>query len=460
MAADKGEFPSLDEIIELQRQAFEEARSEALFDKLEGFKPSTGKNIKELKMGVGPNGPYFQTDPGDSPEVIAMAMKKLEGMMDSYVPKQPSDENTPAKVIGIAATKAASAYMDHIRPTTKPKTHTIKATAINDFVNHYTANAKAKKKALLADVRSGDVGAWISKLQQSLAGNTVHNKAVYVQGFFKWASSNNFYANGSNPAVGHTSFPKKKQQERLKFGFRAFTPTEVRTLFDPDNFSRIGPDARWGVLLSLYTGARASEIGQLRLDDFGRYEKGMLPEQGLLPVFSEPSENLPWTYAVRITDEAPGQSLKSADSKRIIFLHDDLIALGLVDRLKALREEKQDQFFPSVNLQTQNGAGNWLSKAFTLYKSKLILKDEKSSRKVGLHSFRKTTTQKLQSLGGGDQLRLYYLGHELDSVQGVVYAHFSPLIQREHYAQKSYGIELEAIKAMMHEKKKRTKKAD
>ncbi|MCI1057401.1 DUF6538 domain-containing protein [Stenotrophomonas maltophilia] len=454
MASNKGQFPSLDEIIELQRQALEEVRAEVLLDRIDGFKPSNAKNINELKMGVGPDGPYFQTDPGDSPEVIAMAMKKLEGMMDSYVPK-PSDENSPAKIVGIAATKAADEYLNHIKPTTKPKTLTIKATAINDFVSHYTSTAKAKKKAILADVRSGDVGAWISKLHQTLAQNTVHNKAVYVQGFFKWAINNNFYANGNNPAAGHTSFPKKKQQERLKFGFRAFTSTEIQHLFDPQNFSRIGPDARWGVLLSLYTGARASEIGQLRLEDFGRYEKGMLPEQGLLPLLSEPSEKLPWTYAVCFTDEAPGQSLKSADSKRIIFLHDDLIELGLIERWKALHDEKQDQFFPSVNFRTQNGAGNWLSKAFTLYKSKLILKDAKSSRKVGLHSFRKTTTQKLQSLSGGDQLRLYYLGHELDSVQGVVYAHFSPLVQREHYEKKSYGIAINAIRSMMNEKRQR-----
>jgi integrase len=280
-----------------------------------------------------------------------------------------------------------------------------------------------------------------------LAPNTLHNKAVYLQGFFRWAMSAGYYPKGENIAQGHTSFSKKQQQERLKQGYRAFTPDELRTLFDASHFADLGADARWGVLLGLYTGARVSEIGQLALADFGIYRRGGLEEDALLPFAPVPAGAYgdDWVYALRIADDHPGP-----DSRRDIFIHPDLIELGLLERVAALRARGETRLFPAVKLDNVNGAGNWLSKQFTNYRTRCkVVPDVASPRKLGFHSFRKTINHAMQRKSVGQEYRHRYLGHDRESVHGMVYTSYSPLNLYEQIHRVGFDLKLEPLKALL-----------
>jgi len=114
---------------------------------------------------------------------------------------------------------------------------------------------------------------------------------------------------------------------------------------------------------------------------------------------------------IRITNEGKGQSVKNDASLRTIPIHPALLALGLLERVEELRAAGEVRLFPRVKMDGVNGAGNWLSKAFTRHVTAHLRLPEKG--KFGFHSLRKSVVQGLQTVGVPSELRAAYVGHEL-----------------------------------------------
>ncbi len=99
---------------------------------------------------------------------------------------------------------------------------------------------------------------------------TLTNKQSYVGGkggFFDWAMASGYYPKGDNPAAGHVSYSAREKRARRKLGFKAFDRDQIQALFAPAVFGKLSESARWASLIRLYTGARASEVGQLLAND-------------------------------------------------------------------------------------------------------------------------------------------------------------------------------------------------
>lgn len=147
-------------------------------------------------------------------------------------------------------------------------------------------------------------------------------------------------------------------------------------------------------------GARVSEIGQLALVDFTTVD------------------GIP---CLTITDEGEGQSVKNHPSLRIIPIHPDLIALGLMERVERLREEGAKRLFPKVKIGSVNGQGDWLSKAFGRH----ILAggiSKPAKGKHGFHSLRKTAIQTMKAAKVPLEWRCAYVGHDLDEEHVETYS--------------------------------------
>ncbi|MGQ7582852.1 hypothetical protein ACTGVG_10420, partial [Streptococcus suis] len=82
-------------------------------------------------------------------------------------------------------------------------------------------------------------------------------------GFFDWAMASGHYPKGDNPASGHVSYSAREKRARKKLGFKAYDRSQIQALFAPDALDRLPESLRWAALIGLYTGARASEVGQL-----------------------------------------------------------------------------------------------------------------------------------------------------------------------------------------------------
>lgn len=166
---------------------------------------------------------------------------------------------------------------------------------------------------------------------------TLTNKQSYIGGkggFFEWAMASGHYPKGDNPASGHITYSTREKRARKKFGFKAYDAHQVQALFAPAAFQDLALSARWAALLGLYTGARASEVGQLLVED-------VLTVDGL--------------PCIRISDEGEHQKVKTEVSLRTIPVHPDLIELGFLDWGGALRAQKAPRLFPAAKANAKNG---------------------------------------------------------------------------------------------------------
>ncbi len=152
-------------------------------------------------------------------------------------------------------------------------------------------------------------------------------------------------------------------------------------------------------MIGLYTGARASEVGQLLLNDI--FKDGDI-------------------VCIRINDEGEFQKVKTDVSLRTVPIHPDLLALGFWEWTEELRSKGHDRLFQQAKANATNGAGNWISKAFSRHVAEVGKNWPKAKR--GFHSLRKTLIQELQGAGVTSELRAQIVGHELDDEHHATYS--------------------------------------
>ncbi|WP_414486920.1 DUF6538 domain-containing protein [Stenotrophomonas maltophilia] len=271
--------------------------------------------------------------------------------------------------------------------------------------------------------------------KRGLTRSTLNNRQSYLggkRGFFTWAMASGYVLKGDNVAAGHVSVSMAEKRKRRKFGFQAFTLEQVHQLFAPDSFRQLSTGARWAALLGLYTGARAGEVGQL-------FTLDVKEEEGI--------------PCIRFTDEGEDQRLKTDVSNRVVPLHPDLIKLGFLDYVAERRESGDWRLFPQADSKAKNGAGNWISKAFSYYLQKHCGGWPKAKR--GFHSLRKTVIQEMQGSGVASEMRAQIVGHELDDEHHATYSRPFTVSEKLNGAGGTpalgvldYGIDLEALRTL------------
>lgn len=309
----------------------------------------------------------------------------------------PVREPRPQVSETISLEKARDAWLASIKPRTLPKTFTIKTAAVESLV------AFLGPKSRLHTVTRPDLARWYQHLRDGGASTpTLTNKQSYVGGkggFFDWAIASGYFPKGDNPATGHVSYSLREKRARRKLGFKAYDRDQIQTIFSPSNFVKLSENARWAALIGLYTGARASEVGQLLVADVVMEAK--------LP-------------CIRISDEGENQKVKTEVSLRTVPLHPDLLALGFMDWVATRKAAGHKRLFPQAKGDALNGQGNWITKAFSRHLT-TIGKDWPKAKR-GFHSLRKTFIQELQTLGVASELRAQIVGHELDDEHHATYS--------------------------------------
>jgi len=304
----------------------------------------------------------------------------------------------PAQAIEtITLGKARDAFLATLKPSTLPKTYTIKKTAIEALV------AFLGPKAKVHTITRSDLARWYQDMREKGASTpTLTNKQSYIGGkggFFEWAMASGHYPRGDNPASGHVSYSQREKRARKKLGFKAYDRAQIQALFAPEALAKLSESARWASLIGLYTGARASEVGQLLIKD----------------VFEE--DGIP---CIRISDEGEHQKVKTEVSLRTVPLHPELLKMGLLKWVNEKREAGQTRLFPAAKAAAVNGQGNWITKAFSRHLAE-VGKDWEPAKR-GFHSLRKTFIQELQGAGVVSELRAQIVGHELDDEHHATYS--------------------------------------
>lgn len=157
--------------------------------------------------------------------------------------------------------------------------------------------------------------------------------------------------------------------------------------------------AYWVPLLGLFTGARVTELAQLRTDSLEQREG---------------------VWFLRMAEVEDSQSLKGPASWRDIPLARGLIDLGLIEYRQHIIDLGQDWLFPGVTQSAQNNAGGGVSRWFSDLKIKNGFRSE-----VVFHSFRGSLNTSLMRLDIPMEYRCKYIGQKPEG--GVNVSHYNKL---------------------------------
>lgn len=231
-------------------------------------------------------------------------------------------------------------------------------------------------------------------LAQGTASGTAADRLAYVKGFLNFAAveleeipRNPWSGLGIEFATETPRRPWSEEQLALLVNRPLFSAYSLPTA------ERAGKDAAyWLLLLGMFTGARVSELAQLRVSDVATIDAVAL---------------------LRITNEGAGQSIKSKAGRRDVPLHDELLRLGFLEYAAAIRETGAASLWPALRTREAK-AGDYFSRWFAE-----VRKAKGEHALPDFHSFRHTVRSKLASAGVAEPTIDTLMGHEVKGSMGA-----------------------------------------
>lgn len=207
---------------------------------------------------------------------------------------------------------------------------------------------------------------------------------------------------------GQTRRPWKDDELQQLFSQPLFTTYET------PKGKKSGSDAAyWVPLMALYSGARIGELSQLRTCDFGVLDG--------IPMLT-------------ITDSGEGQRVKSDAGLRSIPIHPELVRLGLLEYVQAIREAGHESLWPILRIDPER-PGLTLSNWFGEYRRSVGL----TERYPDFHSFRHSVRTRMARAKVPEKVQDSITGHETQGSVGT-----------KVYQDVSLEDRLEAIQAISH----------
>ncbi|MEG0936484.1 MAG: tyrosine-type recombinase/integrase [Comamonas sp.] len=186
------------------------------------------------------------------------------------------------------------------------------------------------------------------------------------------------------------------------------------TTYDTPKGKKSGSDAAyWVPLMALYSGARIGELSQLRTCDISLIDG--------IPMLT-------------ITDAGDGQRVKSNAGLRSIPIHPELVRLGLLEYVQAIRDAGHDKLWPILRVDPER-PGLTLSNWFGEYRRSVGL----TERYPDFHSFRHSVRTRMSRAKIPEKVQDAITGHEtLGSIGTKVYQDVSLEDRREAIQAISY----------------------
>ncbi|MDH6249775.1 integrase [Polynucleobacter sphagniphilus] len=252
---------------------------------------------------------------------------------------------------------------------------------------------------LLTRAQGDGFRAWLQEPERKTSSKTAYDRFTWVKTLLKYAYRD-LEVISRHPWEGIELFKETTNQRRPWSG------AELQTLFGQPLFQkyelprdwRCGKDAAyWIPLLGLYTGARLSELAQLRAVD--------ILSEGEIP-------------SISITNLGSNQQLKTLASKRTIPIHSELIRLGFLGYANKIKVDNQDSLWPQLS-QRKSKPGGYFSNWFGEYRARIGLKGYPD-----FHCFRHTVRSRLGEAEIPEHVIDSILGHEIKGSTGTkIYTH-------------------------------------
>lgn len=377
--------------------------------------------FNELTLPSGAKAKGIVIDTGNDAKDAAIAKELLGGIVGTAPAATPSPAVESAKLDKVAAKYRAEKMKEGSwREKTAADHEAVHSLLIQVLGNVDVSTighpqARRFKEVLLSLPSNMGKGAYAGKsvrqlLQMNIPDSalmhprTVNLKLQLASSLFLWATRHGYCPLNPFEAL------KLRLQSKVSEERAIFDAVDLKAIFSPERFTpeKIRkPFQYWCTLLALYTGARAQELAQLRVQDVFEAEPGL--------------------WAICIAKDAG--KLKTTASQREIPLHPVIIQrgfLGYVERTKAAGHER---LFPEA-WDTGNGPGDKLSRWFANYRKTLgIGRTKKGDGRPNkcFHSFRHCFADGLKQ-AGVDPLKIAQLmGHTDPNISTGRYGKAFPL---------------------------------
>lgn len=221
----------------------------------------------------------------------------------------------------------------------------------------------------------------------------------YIQTYssmFEWARRNSYVLENQFGGLAVRRGKNKSKHSRSAFNDQQMSAILDELVYNRNNLVRLEYQ-KWGPLIALYTGARLNEIAQIHLDDIREHE-------GI------------WCFDLNDNDES--KKLKTEASRRLVPIHSQLIALGIVQYVRSLRDAGDAKLFPRFEYCQKNGWGRSLGRWFN---DQFLVKLGIKTKGLSFHSFRHTVVSALLQADVDLKVVQTLVGHER---QGVTHQHY------------------------------------
>jgi integrase len=290
--------------------------------------------------------------------------------------------------------------------STQPKEATIGKTrrAVERF--EAFAGVTAPELASVTHAQADDFRRWL--LNSGVARKTAKDTLYEVAKLFRQAKRRK-----EIPESPFDDLDRIKSAGRSKR--KGWTIAELGTLFGDPVFSqyRIPPEfkagadaAYWVPVLGLFTGARISELCQLRTADV--VSVGREDGAGSMPFIAIQSDE-----DADGADDAEAKSVKTEAGNRLVPVHPTLVDLGFLEYVEAIRKAGAVQLFPAVKVPAKYTAGTYFSTWFGQFKT-----GHGFGRWKDFHAFRHTVRTRLSVARVPEPAIDILAGHESGAGRG------------------------------------------
>lgn len=297
-----------------------------------------------------------------------------------------------------------------------------------EFVRAYVSRMKdvpANRDVLKKKLGTSDVRRLIALAGSSakrMSDESVRRHIDKLSQFFKWLTKEGKLER--NPAEAVIPVARKTVREQDKRSL--FSVGEMELIFscqwfnsgtdvknDRGWFSYYRPYQYWLPLLAIYTGGRINELSQLYLADLCQCSGSGIFYVDFNLVGAGKSEK---DASDRL--EGSDKSLKTVDSTRVVPLHKNLVDLGFVEYVEALRKAGYDRLFPELKHDRIKGYGKPATSFFNerFFGKRLgIARDGTKT----FHSFRHMFITKLWDLDFPEHIIAQLAGHARGTTQSA-----------------------------------------
>ncbi len=230
---------------------------------------------------------------------------------------------------------------------------------------------------------------------------TIQDNYSYIGTFLNWITRQGHPINPSLQGVltkGNDIRPDKNKEKQRN----PLSDDELKKLFNSEKYTKTGKFKTsamyWAALISLYTGARMSEILQLERHDIK-------------------NESDIWVFNFDDVDFHSSDSkkhIKNDDSRRLVPIHKQLLDLGFIDYVKTIVKGK---LFPD---EPRNDKGKFdaFQKRHTTYRKQVSVVPAHQMELKDFHSFRHTVRTRLSDIRTTGRASQQFDEGTIDSILG------------------------------------------